>query len=237
MSCGSRIATVVPADEYPRVFAERYLLLASLGEATHRARIRSSFAAGHVCIHEVTPAAAAAPALRQLGHFQHPNVCDLFEASWGDPAFVVTAYHAGVAFAELAVFDVGLVIGLAMQTCAAVHAAHEFGHVYGTLTNRHLLVTTDGIVKISPFARGRADARRFAAPESREPGALDRRTDIYSLGAILGELLGLAANPILRAMAPARDARFATAKELAAALAELAPPWSPAQIAAAIVAS
>jgi serine/threonine-protein kinase len=110
----------------------------------------------------------------------------------------------------------GQAVHLAMQLCDALHYAHErldvtgrpLGILHGQLTPDAVIVGFDGNVKVTEFGllrtRDAASAtiptllqRRtaFLSPELRAQlplraaPAVDRRTDIYSIGALLWEML------------------------------------------------
>src|SRR5262249_47936756 len=92
------------------------------------------------------------------------------------------------------------------SVCAALHAAHELeddagrslGLVHGNLTPDSLLITTLGVVRVIDFGLARVKARcatkRDVAAENRAPytppegfsgRAIDRRSDVFSVGVLL----------------------------------------------------
>src|SRR5262249_29939628 len=97
------------------------------------------------------------------------------------------------------------VLTIAAAAAAGLHHAHErtgaggkrIGIVHGDVSPTNLMVSQEGIVKIVDFgiihAGAAVDSRvsPYASPEQVRGGGFERRSDLYSLGIVLWELLTL----------------------------------------------
>lgn len=94
-------------------------------------------------------------------------------------------------------------LDIAMQTAEALRAAHLAGIVHRDIKPSNLIVTHEGVVKVLDFGIARSAAftgtatvagsflgtPHYASPEQARGLTVDARSDIYSLGATLFELL------------------------------------------------
>ena len=137
---------------------------------------------------------------------------------------------------------------LAEQLCRALAEAHAQRVVHRDIKPANVLIARSGRVKLGDFGIARlADAGGevagtvigtpgYMAPEQARGRAPTPASDIYSVGVVLSEMLGVQAPPALtaileRALAPEPRDRYADAGEMAAALAAADLP--PAELAAA----
>lgn len=135
----------------------------------------------------------------------HPNICTIFEVDEtpGGDVFIVMAYYPGDTLARLLAegpLPLGRALGLVVQAGRGLAAAHEELIVHRDIKPGNLLVTRGDTVKILDFGVAtslgteRAGDEAFAfgtpaymAPEELRRDAVDQRSDIWSLGAVLYE--------------------------------------------------
>ena len=143
--------------------------------------------------------------VRLARQITHPSVCRVFDVGQADGvAFFTMELVRGEDLAAL-LRRVGRlpsdkVIDIARQLCAGVAAAHAHGVLHRDLKPANVLIDDDGRARITDFGiaitktntRGHAltGTPAYMAPEQRIPGGtVSERTDVYSLGLVLYELL------------------------------------------------
>lgn len=138
---------------------------------------------------------------------QHPGIVRILDAGEvGELAFVAMEYVAGGDLAHLRLarqpFPIDAAIGIAARVARALEHAHEQGILHGDVKAANILVDeAAGWVKLGDFGLARlADMQRSRtgvlagtpacmSPEQLAEGPLDARSDLYSLGVVLFELL------------------------------------------------
>jgi serine/threonine protein kinase/Tol biopolymer transport system component len=151
------------------------------------------------------------------GSLNHPNLLTIYEFGSGDAGpYIVSELLEGTTLRERlggSPIAQRRAIDYALQIANGLAAAHEKGIVHRDLKPDNIFITRDGRVKILDFGLAkmrplpqdgvtdaRTEARQtdpgtvvgtagYMSPEQVRAGVVDHRTDIFSLGAILYEML------------------------------------------------
>ena len=143
---------------------------------------------------------------RAASALDHPNICTVHEISEtaDGQAFIAMALYEGETLeAKIAggPLPVEEAIGYARQMAAGLAKAHAAGIVHRDMKPANVIITTDGIAKILDFGLAKlADVHltktgdvvgsvKYMSPEHTEGKKVDRRTDLWSIGVMLYEML------------------------------------------------
>jgi eukaryotic-like serine/threonine-protein kinase len=158
------------------------------------------------------------------GRLDHPNLCTVFETGETDQGhlFLAMAYYPGETLkARLArdgTVPLARAIDITAQIARGLAYAHDAGVVHRDLKPANLMITPDGTIRILDF--GLAKARdlltltetgvgmgtlAYMSPEQLSGDRVDARTDLWSLGVVLVEML--TGRPPPRGRSPARAMR------------------------------
>jgi serine/threonine protein kinase/tetratricopeptide (TPR) repeat protein len=143
---------------------------------------------------------------RATAGLDHPNVCTIFEIGKTDGhTFLAMGFVDGQtvkAKVEQRPLPVTEVLQIALQAAEGLRAAHGKGIVHRDIKSANLMVTSEGIVKVMDFglaqlsgqsgltkSRSTLGTASYMSPEQAEHRGVDRRSDIWSLGVVIYEML------------------------------------------------
>ncbi len=147
-------------------------------------------------LHEAEAAAA----------LDHPNICTVYEIDEADgETFLAMAYIEGESLSRKAgkrPLPMAEVLDLAIQTAEGLHAAHKKGIVHRDIKSGNIMVDLEGRAKILDFGLAHLAGHTkitktgaslgtpaYMSPEQVKGEATDHRTDIWSLGVVLYEMI------------------------------------------------
>ena len=143
---------------------------------------------------------------RAVAQLTHPNIVTVIDRGEQDGRqFIVFEYVDGENLKDLSArgpLEVHEAIQLALQVAHALSFAHDRGLVHRDVKPQNVLLNDDGQAKVTDFGIARSldvhgvtqtgtvlGTSDYIAPEQARGQRVDPKTDIYSLGAVLYELL------------------------------------------------
>ena len=136
---------------------------------------------------------------RAIASLNHPNICTLYDVG---PDFLIMEFIDGVPLTGP--LDAATTLALARQVASALEAAHAKGIVHADLKPANILVA-EGRVKLVDFGIAKlldtsdeatltvdnvvVGTPSYMAPEQAQGGKPDARSDIFSFGAVLYEMV------------------------------------------------
>ncbi|MEN8374620.1 MAG: protein kinase [Gemmatimonadota bacterium] len=143
---------------------------------------------------------------RAAAALDHPNICTIYEvgeAERGRP-FIAMAFYEGETVREKierGPLEVEEALDLTRQTARGLNAAHDAGLIHRDIKPANLIVTDGGVLKILDFGLAKTDqitltmgdmqvgTPAYMSPEQTRGEEVDESTDLWSLGAVLYEML------------------------------------------------
>ncbi|MFY9554823.1 MAG: protein kinase [Blastocatellia bacterium] len=147
----------------------------------------------------------------------HPNICAIYEVGEQDQhSFIVMQYIDGETLSKRIQqnsFEISEALRLAVQAAEAISEAHSHGIIHRDIKPQNIIITTRGQVKVLDFGLAkvtREDSVResaartesllteagvamgtvlYMSPEQLEGKPLDSRSDIFSFGCMLYEIV------------------------------------------------
>jgi eukaryotic-like serine/threonine-protein kinase len=140
---------------------------------------------------------------RLAARLSHPNVVQVYDAGESDGRpFIVMEYVPGQTLDESGKVPTSETVQLALQVCAGLQHAHDAGLVHRDVKPANLLLREDDVLKVADFGIARTaetthltqlgtilGTAAYLAPEQAAGEEVAAAADIYSLGAVLYQLL------------------------------------------------
>jgi len=208
-----------PAEELRRgtTFAGRYEIIEGLGKGGMGAvyRVDDKKIGQEVALKLIKPEIASdkktitrfSNELKMARMIAHRNVCRMFELMEAEGThFITMEYVPGEDLKSLMRrvrrLDVGTAISITKQICEGLAEAHRLGVVHRDLKPSNIMIDKEGNARIMDFGIARSlkangmtgegviiGTPEYMSPEQVEAKEVDQRSDIYSLGVILYEMV------------------------------------------------
>lgn len=137
--------------------------------------------------------------------FTHPNIVSAYDVGMdGDICYIIMEYIDGYTLKELilknAPFTNEETLGVSLQIASALEAAHKKNIVHRDIKPQNIMVTREGNIKVTDFGIAKAatsstltadqmGSAHYFSPEQARGGFVDDKSDIYSLGIVMFEML------------------------------------------------
>ena len=143
---------------------------------------------------------------RAAACISHQNLVNVYDVgSEGLVNYIVMEYIDGVTLKDLikkkAPFNSEETLGVAIQVATALEHAHKNGIIHRDIKPQNILITKEGIVKVTDFGIARAASEatltssgntmgsvHYFSPEQARGIYVDYKSDIYSLGIVMFEM-------------------------------------------------
>ena len=141
-----------------------------------------------------------------LARLTNPNIVTVYD--WGEfdsLYFIIMEYVTGQSLKEIidkrGALNPLLAARYSIQICNALESAHQKGLIHRDIKPHNIMITEKGNVKVTDFgiAKSVADdvtktlsvvgTAHYISPEQAQGRVLDHRTDIYSLGVLMYEMI------------------------------------------------
>ncbi len=143
---------------------------------------------------------------RAAAAIRHDNICEIHEigeTEEGQPYIVMPLYEGQTVAQRLETgpLPIAEALDCGLQACAGLARAHETGVIHRDVKPGNLFLTRDGTVKVLDFGLAKlADVTltvtgrplgtlSYVSPEQVRGDGVDARTDVWSLGVVLYEML------------------------------------------------
>lgn len=144
---------------------------------------------------------------KAIAMLSHQNIVKVYDVSFGDMIqYIVMEYIDGITLKEYidrqGIIEWKDALHLATQILKALQHAHECGIVHRDIKPQNIMLLQDGTIKVTDFGIARFSDKatrtmteqaigsvHYIAPEQARGDVTDGKTDIYSVGVMLYEML------------------------------------------------
>ena len=138
----------------------------------------------------------------------HPNIVSVYDVgNEGNLYYIVMELIQGKTLKEIIVEEKGALpwkwsINIAMQIASALEIAHKNNIVHRDIKPHNIIITEDGVAKVTDFGIAKAVSNstitafgttigsvHYFSPEHARGGFTDSKSDLYSLGVVMYEML------------------------------------------------
>jgi serine/threonine-protein kinase len=202
-----------------KIIAGRYELLEKIGDGgmavvyKAKCRLLNRYVAVKILKPEFVNDSKFLENFRKESHaaasLSHPNIVNVYDVGKeGNINYIVMELVSGQPLSELikeeAPMDYKRVVELTRQIASGLSVAHKHNIIHRDVKPHNILITEDGVAKITDFGIAKAvktstivdqtaeaimGSVHYFSPEQARGGYVDEKSDIYSLGIVMYEML------------------------------------------------
>jgi len=144
---------------------------------------------------------------QSVARLSHPNIVSIYDVGHEEGMhYIVMEYVQGITLKDLikrkGVLKWSEAVNISIQICSAIEHAHRNHIVHRDIKPHNIMITDDGIAKVTDFGIARAVSTstitmagntvgsvHYFSPEQARGGYIGEKSDIYSMGICLYEMI------------------------------------------------